>query len=77
MANAVSQQEKDEAESNLITAEKRLKLLRGITKVALNGATDELNRTQKLYQTGMASGQSLGELTAKVQMLELILQSAD
>jgi hypothetical protein len=45
--------------------------------VALNGATDELNRTQKLYQTGMANGQSLGEMTAKVQMLELILQSGE
>ena len=77
MANAVSQLEKDEAESNLITAEKRLKLLRGIAKVALSGASEELNRMQKLYQTGMANGQSLAEMSAKVQMLELILQSAD
>ena len=77
MKDAVSQLELAEADSNLITAEKRLKLLRGIAKVALTGASEELNRTQKLYQTGMANGQSLAEMSAKVQMLELVLQSAD
>ena len=47
------------------------------SQVALSGAAEELNRTKKLYETGMASGQSLAEMSAKVQMLELILQSAD
>jgi hypothetical protein len=77
MKDTVSQLELAEADSNLITAEKRLKLLRGIAKVALSGASEELNRTRKLYETGMANGQSLAEMSAKVQMLELILQSAD
>jgi beta-lactamase regulating signal transducer with metallopeptidase domain len=73
----VSASERDEAENNLVTAEKRLRLLKGIAKVALSAAADDMNRTQKLYETGAASMQSVTEAKSKVQMLELVLQSAD
>jgi hypothetical protein len=63
-------------EANLETAVKRLELLKGIAAIALEGATQELERAKQLYQQGAQEQRAGSEAEARVKMLQLILKSA-
>lgn len=65
------------AEADLLTAQKRVELLRSIAEVALQSAQADLDRTKKLSDQGLVSAQELDGLTSKVKMLELIVRGAN
>jgi hypothetical protein len=63
-------------EANLETAVKRLELLKGIATIALDGATQELERAKQLYQRGAQGEREVSEAEVRVKMVELILKIA-
>lgn len=63
-------------EANLETAARRLELLKGIAGIALDGATQELERAKQLYQQGAESAREVSDAQTRVKMLELIVKSA-
>jgi multidrug resistance efflux pump len=75
--NAVGQQLLDTTKVNLETAEKRLRLLRGIAEIALEGAQIDFDRAQKMQAQGMETAQSATDAKAKLQILKMILSNAN
>jgi len=64
------------AKVNLTTAEKRLALLRGIAEISLRSAQDELNRQVDLVKKGYQSQEAVSDAKSKVQMLQMIIDTA-
>jgi hypothetical protein len=65
------------AEATLESATRRQELLRGIARLALDGAARDLDRHRKLAQNNLVSVEELGQREAKVEMLKLIVASAE
>jgi hypothetical protein len=65
------------AEATYESAKKRQALLRGIARIALEGAARDLDRYQKLSKQGLVSLEEFGDREAKVGMLKLIVESAE
>ena len=53
----------------------KARLLRSIAEIALRGAHEELQRTEQLAKQGLAPQSTLAESKAKVQILEVILDT--
>jgi len=64
------------ARVNYDTAEKRLKLLRGIAEIALRSAQNDLNLASDKYKRGLQTSESVSDAQSKVQMLEAIIGAA-
>jgi hypothetical protein len=75
--NNISREELETAEANYVTAKKRVDLLRGIARVALDSAKREAETTKRLVDKGFASPGTFEQHLDKMRMLELIIQSAD
>jgi hypothetical protein len=73
---AVAQEELETAEANYITARKRVELLTGIVKLAIESTKRDVDYTRQLVDKGFASRGSLDQQMDKIRMLELIIQSA-
>jgi hypothetical protein len=65
------------AEATYAAARNRQELLRGIARLALEGAAQDLDRLQKLSKQGVVSVEELGKREALVGMLKLIVRAAD
>jgi multidrug resistance efflux pump len=65
------------AEATFAAARNRQELLRGIARLALEGAAQDLDRLQKLSKQGVVSVEELGKREALVGMLKLIVRAAD
>jgi hypothetical protein len=65
------------AEAALESAHKRQQLLGGIARLALEGASRDVQRIEKLAGQGLISQDQLEERRSKVQMLKLIVESSE
>jgi beta-lactamase regulating signal transducer with metallopeptidase domain len=57
------------------TAERKLRLLKGVVEIALTGARSEYKQVKELADQGVAPRSQASEAEAKLQILELILKS--
>jgi hypothetical protein len=73
-ASAVSQSELDAAAIQLETARQKAELLAAVAQTAHDAAKAELAHLEKLIQRGFATQSSGAAATAKVKLLETILQ---
>ena len=73
--NSVSELDMAELKAAADTAERKVKLLRGLIEIALAAAKSEYEYSAKLSEKGFVSQSLMGEAKQKLQILELILSS--
>ena len=65
----------EEGKVAVVTAERKVRLLRGVIEIALTGAKSEYDQARQLADRGLVSRSEVSDAEAKLQILELILKS--